>query len=131
DLADTPRSVDAVDQRHLDVPQDDVRLELAGARDGLFAVRRLADDVDRGLRREERAHELARVGRVVAHQQPDHARTSNSFIRAATPAKRRRPAIVETSSSRDASLRRNAAAPAAKARARCVAAPDEVITTTR
>ncbi len=62
-LDDAARRLNAVEVRHADVHQDDVGVELGRPPDGLEAVRRLADHVDVGLGREDRAQAAAHEAR--------------------------------------------------------------------
>ncbi|MCO5614894.1 hypothetical protein L7F22_069179 [Adiantum nelumboides] len=104
---DLPGRGDAVGAGHADVHEDDVRVVLAGRGDGLCAVGGLGDDVQVGLRAEQRAEPGADERLVVGEQDPDHlsapgvvgrsgtwARPGRSVAPAARPVRSGRPERV-------------------------------------
>ena len=68
---DLARRLDAVQLGHLQVHDDDVRLQLLGGRDRLGARRRLAHDLGLAERREQRAQPAAEDGMVVGDEDAD------------------------------------------------------------
>ena len=75
-VADALRRDDAVDDGHLHVHQDHVRVQGGGDRDCFLAVLGLAHDLDLRLLGEAGLDGLARVRRVVADQQTKHSTPS-------------------------------------------------------
>src|SRR5919198_205382 len=90
----------AVDPRHLDVEQRDVRARVARRREHLVAARDLRDDLDVGLEREQPGQGSAHHRLVLGQQHADHraeatgttARTRNPGPSSRGPASRRPPA---------------------------------------
>jgi hypothetical protein len=72
-LADLARGIESVHDRHADVHDDDVRRELVRECDGLFSVRRRADDLDPWFDLEQRLHHLGERQLVVDDQHMDRA----------------------------------------------------------
>src|SRR4051812_10765226 len=79
-LEHAPGRLDAVDARHVEVHDDHVGLQLAGALDRLRPVGGGADELDVVDRRDEPAEALADHAVVVGEQHPDHAGTSISTV---------------------------------------------------
>ncbi len=73
--------LDAVHAGHAHVHQHHVGVELAGAADGLHAVRRLAHDLDVRLGLQQRAQTAAHERVVVGDEQADHDRTRGNIAR--------------------------------------------------
>ena len=67
--------------RHPHVHQHDVGVELAGAADGLDAVRRLAHDLDVRLGLQQGAQTAPHERVVVGDEQADHGRTRGNIAR--------------------------------------------------
>ena len=81
---DLARRLDAVEARHADVHEHDVRAERVGLGDGLVAVARLADDLDVRLGLEDHPEAGADEALVVCEQDADHrAEPSGSRARSA------------------------------------------------
>ena len=85
-LADLLHRPDAVEPRHLEVHQHDVRREPRRLGDRLDAVARLADDLDPLLQAEERAEPLADDLVVVDDEHADRAQPSGASSRTVVPA---------------------------------------------
>ncbi len=71
-LANPMHRGEAADSLHPDVHHDDVRLQLRGQRDGLFAIRRFPDHV--AFRREHHPEHLAKNPVIIGEQDPDARR---------------------------------------------------------
>ena len=67
---DRPRGVDAVETRHADVHEHDVRLVLLGEPDRLVAVRRARDHIEATVRDERLGDERCEALVVLADQDP-------------------------------------------------------------
>src|SRR5690606_9252059 len=81
--ADLPGGLNPAHHRHQQVHHDDVRLELAGQRDGLAPVLGLADDLEVVLEAEGQLQAPAHDGVVIDEQDTDH--------RSRVTAERKRP----------------------------------------
>ena len=80
-VADPLRRLDAVEDRHLDVHQDDVRAQGRSRRNCFVSPLGLAHDLDLPLLREAGLDGLTRVRRVVADQQTKHSTPSTRHRR--------------------------------------------------